>query len=219
MISNSAETILIKSKAGRASDAPETKERARFIGSMYIHQEAKFQRCPHCDAPLFVGRSNRCENCDKRVTPPPLQRVVFDAWPLKRLHVRNIISNIQFEAGHRYYQHWYAAGLSPFGSIDLGGVGKSSGGPSYGMATSEKQAHHRGMYRIGEQALGVGISSYVDAVVLREQEPEAVGLRITGRVAVDQARAAAIEIVKIGLDRLADAYDLQAKRPERRVSR
>lgn len=197
-------------KVKALADVPETRERARRIGSSYVN-EMPIDICPHCQAVLFT-RKGKCEDCGGRVTPSPLQRVVFDQWPLKRLHVRNIISDIQFEAGHRYYRHWYAAGLSPFGSVDLGSVGKSSSGPSYGMATSEKQAYHREMYRRGERALGIGISQYVDSVVLQEQQPEAVGLRITRRSAVDQARAACIEIVMIGLDRLADVYDLQAKR-------
>lgn len=187
----------------------ETRERARRIGSSYIREERPFQTCPHCDAILFVT-AGRCEECDRKVTAPDKVRVVFDQWPLKRLHARHIISGIQFEAGYRYYQHWYAAGLSPFGAVDFGRV-SGSREPGAGMAASERQAHHRELYRIGERALGIGISAYVNAVVLQEQDPEAVGLRLTGRSAVNQARAAAIEIIRIGLDRLADAYDLVPK--------
>jgi hypothetical protein len=192
------------------AEGPETRERAVRIGSSYV-SEVLSTICPHCSAVLFV-RNGKCEDCGKRVTPPEKQRVVFDAWPLKRLHARYIITDIQYSAGDRYYKHWYLSGLSSFGGGDFGRVGKSSSGPTYGMAATEKQAYHRELYRLGEEKLGIGISSYVNSVVLQEQEPEAVGLRISGRTAVNQARAAAIEIVKIGLDRLADAYGLQAKR-------
>src|SRR5436190_18370614 len=117
-------------------DAPETRERARRVGGQYV-TEAPVTTCPHCRAILFI-KSGKCEECGKRVTPPPLERKVIDNWPLKRLHVRGPLTDTQFAAGHQYYQHWYAAGLSPFGSIDMGGAGRSTTGPSYGMASSEK---------------------------------------------------------------------------------
>jgi hypothetical protein len=190
------------------AEGPETRERAARIGKAFIMVEAPFTKCPHCDAILFV-RSGRCEACGKPVTAPPLAKKAYDAWPLKRLHIRGIVSDTQFEAGQRYYAHYYAAGLSSFGSVDLGRVGRSSSGPTYGMAATERQAYHRKMYRVGSQALGLQLSPYVDGIVLEEQDPELVGKRVTGRAHAQQARAVAIEMAKMGLDLLAKAYALK----------
>jgi hypothetical protein len=187
---------------------PETDERARRIGKSSI-VEASSTTCPHCRAVLFV-RNGRCEECGARVTPPPPVRIVFDQWPLKRLHARDRISDVQFEAGRRYYEHWYFAGLSPIGAIDLNRISRTDE-LSLGMAASERQAYHRQRYREGEEVLRPEFLPYVNGIVLEEHDPEVIGKRLTGRSAPSQARAVAIELLKIGLTRLAAAYGLDSR--------
>lgn len=184
---------------------PETRERAEKIGASFV-QEVPVEKCPHCRAILFV-RAGRCEDCERKVTQSDRVRVVFDQWPLKRLYVRGVLSKLQFNAGHRYYAHWYGAGLVKIGSVSFETV-SSSREPGSGMPATERQAYHRQRYRQGETALGPILSAYVNAIVLQEQEPEVVGKRITGRAAPSQARAVAIEMLKGGLDVLAKEYAL-----------
>lgn len=189
----------------REAGGPETRERAEKIGISFV-QEVPVTTCPHCSAILFIKRGC-CEDCGRKVKEPDKVRFIYDQWPLKRLFVRGILDKIQFNAGHRYYAHWYGAGLVKLGSVSFETVG-SSREPGSGMAATERQAYHRQRYRQGEAALGPVLSAYVNAIVLQEQEPEVVGKRITGRAAPSQARAVAIEMLKGGLDVLAKEYAL-----------
>lgn len=189
---------------------PETRERANKIGRDAVQERMPFN-CPHCSVKLF-GYEDRCPACDKRVRAPDPVRKVFDEWPLKRLSVRGIITRVQFNAGENYYDHWRASGLQPLSGVDMTRIGGSAD-PNVGMPVSMRQAEHRKLYRLGYQALllpnkGNIIVQYVDAIVLEEQEPEVVGKRLTRRTHPQQSRAVAIEFLKAGLDRLADAYNL-----------
>lgn len=178
-------------------------------------EEVTHDTCPHCSAILVLvktrGRSDRehCQACGGRVVKPGPVRMVFDQWPLKRLHARGHITHVEFEAGRRYYEHWYHSGLSPIGAVDLGKVGQGSE-PKPGMAVSERQAYHRRAYRQGVAALDE-FRVYVDGIVLREEDPEVVGKRFTGRTQTQQSRAIAIEMLKLGLKRLAKAYELEPR--------
>jgi hypothetical protein len=167
--------------------------------------------CPHCKAKLF-GHEIRCTECGRAVTPPEPVRIVYDGWPLKRLSVRGVVSRVQFDAGHRYEEHFRLSGLAPFTSIDIGRVGGSAE-PSVGMPASLRQAEHRKLYRIGYQALLLPkqnnvLARYVEAIVLCDEDPQDAGKRFTRRIQSDHAGAVAIEFLKVGLDLLADAYNL-----------
>ena len=189
---------------------PETAERAKQAGRNVVTERMPFN-CPHCKAKLF-GHETRCTDCGRAVTPPEPVRIVYDGWPLKRLSVRGVIARVQFDAGSRYAEHFREAGLSPFTSVDMERVGRSSE-PNIGMPSSIRQAEHRKLYRIGYQALLLPnqnkvLARYVEAIVLFDQDPQEVGKRLTKRTADKHAGAVAIEFLKVGLDLLADAYSL-----------
>lgn len=190
---------------------PETRERSLKIGRNAIQEHVAF-KCPHCQTMLF-GRETRCTECRRSLTPPDSVRVVYDCWPLKRMYVRGVIGRVLYNAGLKYYEHWQLGGLMNMGSIDMGRVG-GSGDPTFRLLpSSDRQAEHRAEFRRGYDALmingkGTVFLDYVNAIVLREEDPEAVGRRLTKRTAPSQARAVAIEFLKAGLDRLAEAYNL-----------
>jgi hypothetical protein len=108
------------------------------------------------------------------------------------------------------------------------GTRSGGGSGSAGMPVSEWQADERRKFRVGWNALidvingraNHVIRCYVDDIVLHESDPEAVGRRLSGRAQAQQARAVAIEFLKLGLDRLACAYGLEPREaPVRRMSR
>jgi hypothetical protein len=142
----------------------------------------------------------------------------FDDAPLDRLAARGDLAKtengkidrhmnrILLEAGRRYFEHAYLSGMiSALKAIDLAGVG-GGGDPACGMPANEAQAHHRRQYRDAEQALGQYFSSVVDAIVLREQSLQAVGLRITPYRKAETAAAIALDRLKEGLLRLAQHF-------------
>ncbi len=68
----------------------------------------------------------------------------------------------------KYRDHWYYAGLEPHvGSIDFNRV--SGSGDPQGMAKSEKQAHHRFVYRKAVRLLGLTMSRIVEHIACEER--------------------------------------------------
>lgn len=187
---------------------PETKERAQRIGKDFTYERREKVTCPHCSA--IVLESGKCSDCGRHVVLPPRQRVVYSEWPLKRLHAKEILTDIEFQAGELFYAHWYNSGQSPLGGGGMERVDRSAD-PNVGMPTSMRQAWHREQYRKGVQAMGMIFSVFVEAIVCREEEPEEIGRRIKGRKDRAQARAVAIEYLRDGLGLLAKEYELERR--------
>lgn len=129
--------------------------------------------------------------------------------PFDSLRSRNVITLEQFEAGDRFRDDAYVAGMVPSAAVDLCRVngGGSQWAPGF-MASAERQASARKRYRGAEEALGPMLSPIVNAVVhaAAGANLSAIGKRLFGRSNANEARASLIEVLKIGLDTLARHY-------------
>lgn len=73
--------------------------------------------------------------------------------PLDRYLKRRQITPLQHKAGSTLFNDWYKSGLSPRLVADPSRM--NVGETTYGMAATERQAHHRKRYRQAIQAVGI----------------------------------------------------------------
>jgi Zn/Cd-binding protein ZinT len=129
--------------------------------------------------------------------------------PLARAHARGLINDAQYRALAKFKHHWTCAGLEPsFGSVDLDRVFRSDAAGYSGMAKTEAQVFHRQRYREAVTAVGLVASRVIEAVVCEEKKLEDAGSSILGWKHPLQARAAAVEKLRDGGDRLAREWGL-----------
>jgi hypothetical protein len=135
--------------------------------------------------------------------------VVARDAPLEILHGKQVIEGRQYDAGKKFYHHWYRSGLSErFAALNLASGVFGVGGFAGGMAVNEDQAYHRDAYRKSVQHLGMKTSALVQFIVCDEKPLVEVGQNLLGWNNLPQARAAATERLKDALDRLADLYGM-----------
>ncbi len=129
--------------------------------------------------------------------------------PLARAHARRLISDAQYRALAKFKHHWTCAGLEPsFGSVDLDRVFGSDISGYSGMAKTEAQVFHRQRYREAVTLIGLVTSRVIEAVVCEERKLEDAGSAILSWKHPLQARAAAVEKLRDGGDRLAREWGL-----------
>ena len=129
--------------------------------------------------------------------------------PLARAHARGILSDAQYRALSKFKHHWTCAGLEPsFGSSDLDRVFGSDVARYSGMAKTEAQVFHRQRYRQAVAVVGLIASRVIEAVACEEKKLEEAGSAILGWKHPLQARAAAVEKLRDGGDRLAKEWGL-----------
>jgi hypothetical protein len=126
---------------------------------------------------------------------------------LERRGSKNGISPAQYNAGVKYRHHWHFSGMLPnIGTIDLNRIFAGNGG-NIGMPSSESQAHHRQQYRAAQDAVGMQVGRLLDNVICLEFSVVDAG-RILGWRDEKQARAAAISLLRVGLDKLRAMWGL-----------
>ncbi len=133
--------------------------------------------------------------------------VVLSQGPLYRLAKRKALSDRQIGALGRYANVWRQAGLEPGPrSVDLNRVAVSDT-HNPGMPATAMQADARRRYREAVQHLGLKMACLVEAVACHGHEPSSVGAAMGWRDP-DQARAVAVETLRISGDRLADFWGM-----------
>lgn len=152
-----------------------------------------------------VGKNNK---------PSDAEAIYSVSTPLDRLYEAGHIDEPQHTAGQRFARHVHHAGLS--GAPRTADLNAVSGGAenTYGMASSEAQAHHRQEYRRAMECIGKWRSAAFLAFVVDGDALEKVG-RQMGETNKAQAVAAAREMVKDRLTRLAEMW---APKKRRRAS-
>ena len=134
----------------------------------------------------------------------PIDRL-HEQW--KRRPVDHGIDLRRYNAAEKLRLHWHHAGMAErFAAIDPNTV-FSRAEASCGLPTSEFMAHHRGQYRRAVQALGMRVSSHVEAIVCRDFEIVEAGKRL-GYRDDKQARAAGMTALLIGLDQLSTLWEM-----------
>jgi hypothetical protein len=125
------------------------------------------------------------------------------------MHGKKVLDGRQYDAGKKFYLHWYRAGLNErFAALNLSsGVFGGDAAPM-GMPASEAQAFHREAYRSAVQRLGIKLEALVVRIACRDQFPAQVGRELLGWSNDAQGRAAATEMLKLALDILIEHYGL-----------
>jgi hypothetical protein len=134
--------------------------------------------------------------------------ILVQDMQIDRMVARGILNERQARAAAKFYWYWYNSGMAPhFAAMDLqrGFGGGSNDCPV--MPSSEAQAVNRAEYRDCCDLLGIRIGRIVEGIVCRDETPEAAGRALGWGNAV-QARAAATELLRTGLDTIAKEYGL-----------
>lgn len=131
--------------------------------------------------------------------------VLSDGCPLMKLHKRGAISDKQYDAGEKYYAHWYLSGLLPpttgaYNPAGVGGIERS------GMPGTEKQADHRMRYRKASEAIGEQHMGVLSKIVLYNFEPWEYSEDRFGWTNRRTAQGAGTGALINALDALADYY-------------
>lgn len=110
-------------------------------------------------------------------------------------------------AGERYRSHWELSQIAPIAACDPSEP--HSGAPSSNMSAARLQGaaqttFHKLEYQDASRAVGGSyFGAVVDAVVLNDETPEEVGLRVSGYKDRGKAIAVAMDRLREGLARLA----------------
>jgi len=152
-------------------------------------------RTPHILVPPTPERMAKASGFYHQSATGPI--TVRDA-PLERLEARGVIDSRLYNAATKYRHHWNGAGLQErYASLRMDGV---FGG---GVETiTDAMSHHRSVYEAAVRHLGMKQSSVVEDVCCRDMKLADVGFKL-GWSNRPQAEAAAIELLKTSLDRLA----------------
>ncbi len=153
----------------------------------------------------LVQSRGRYDVGDERGKP---QLTMRDA-PIERLHADKRISEAQYQAAEKFRTHWFHAGMGGrYGNMFSGVVswgGSSAHGP-------EDDCHHSNQVRAAWVALGrINARKLVHMVVWLDVPLEEAG-RGMGWKTANQARAAALTLLRAALDELADLWGLGVKR-------
>jgi hypothetical protein len=124
--------------------------------------------------------------------------------PLQRMRDKGQICAGMHEAGKRYAQHKYQAGLSGHAkTVDF----NATGGGGNGMHESEAAAYHWAEYGKASRLVGKWYGAVFEAVVCDDQTLEDAG-RLMGETNKAQAVAVARFMVRQKLTELCDAWGI-----------
>lgn len=87
--------------------------------------------------------------------------------PLEMRRHRGHITEFQYQAGRKFYHHWFYAGLKDrYAALNLTGV--FGGGSSIPMPVTEMAQHHYDQYQIAVRALGMDAADIVQKICCEE---------------------------------------------------
>ena len=134
-------------------------------------------------------------------------RVTFRDSPLEKLETARKVTNAHYRAGEKLRIHRHMAGLDAhYSAVNLNAVG--AGGDTLPKAyTSDLASHHREQYRLACQRLGLHRARIVEMIVCDDVDLAQAGHAL-GWKSDNQARAAAVEILRSGLSDLADMWGI-----------
>lgn len=132
---------------------------------------------------------------------------VSDQGPFDRMKRRRVLSPRQLAAGDRFQKDWWHSGQAQRTTAAYSDAPRSSD-PRSGMAATEVQVHVRQRLRAARAVLGNPLDVVLVAILIDELDLVDAGRKHFGRQDASQARASATDILKVGLDTLADHYGL-----------
>lgn len=124
----------------------------------------------------------------------------FRDTPFERSFVRGQITEGQYQAGGKFYVHWYRAGMrSNLGSVDLDGVFSRSTGA---LAATESGQFHYDRFKDAVRDMGQLGSAVVTSFVCYDMPIEEIGQKHLNYTNKPQARAAATTLIRDKLEGL-----------------
>ncbi len=128
--------------------------------------------------------------------------------PLDSLRGNGVITLEQFEAGDRYREDCWNAGLLKSPVVNLNGAGSGFGAKVPGFLSSEARGKAMDRVNAANAALGSGLRDVVQVVTLAVagEKVKDLGMKLFGRRNANEAGAALVEVLRIGLDRLSAHY-------------
>jgi hypothetical protein len=119
--------------------------------------------------------------------------------PIERALLRHIITQHQYDAGIKYYNHWYRAGMA--GTIGSSDLTRVFGDGFRNLDPSEARMFHRQRYIQAVLVMGKVGTGIVDRSLSTGDTLESIGYSLGWKNA-SQARAGATERLRMALDAL-----------------
>jgi hypothetical protein len=114
-------------------------------------------------------------------------------------------NRLLYEAGDRYREMFYRAGLSGLSGIDLNGIGGGGSAPAWGMPVSEVAASHRIMWRRATEAVtaSIGVRGLTVVHSVTVEGKAVASLCLTGYRSREVRAAIGMDLLREGLAALA----------------
>jgi hypothetical protein len=136
--------------------------------------------------------------------------------PLERMERRGTLGRDEQENRKHYNGlnkfriHWHHAGMAGnISALDPNHIFASDITNFSGLAKTEQQLFHRDRYRQATQAMGIRVSSVVEAVICYEKSLDEAGKMLTWSNG-PQARAAATEVLRGAADTLCRLWSVDS---------
>jgi len=203
-------------------EPPTRENQARRLLATFKRSGARAAEAPNVERLLKAGEAAKIETFSEVVevargdefeaVAVDFVRIRLDDGPLTRLRDRNQLDrddrarNLALaEAGEKYRQDFFRAGLDPLRSIDPAKEVSAAYSPN-GMWRCESQIEALQKFRAARDAVPEDFRDALAAIVCNEREPVDVGREIGAYKDAKMASAVALFILRRGLAALARHY-------------
>jgi hypothetical protein len=203
-------------------ESPKQEHQARGLLATFRRSCARASEAPNVERLLKAGETARIETFSEVVevargdqfeaVAVDFVRMRIDDGPLARLRDRNQLDrddkarNLALaEAGEKYRQDFFRAGLDPLRSIDPAKEVSAAYSPN-GLWRCESQIEALQKFRAAREAVPEDFRDALAAIVCNEREPVDVGREIGAYKDTKMAGAVALFILRRGLAALARHY-------------
>jgi hypothetical protein len=203
-------------------ESPKQENEARRLLATFRRSGARASEAPNVERLLKAGETAKIESFSEVVevargeqfeaVAVDLVRMRIDDGPLARLRDRNQLDRDDkarnwalAEAGEKYRQDFFRAGLDPLRSIDPAKEVSAAYSPN-GLWRCESQIEALQNFRAAREAVPEDFRDALAAIVCNEREPVDVGREIGAYKDAKMAGAVALFILRRGLAALARHY-------------
>lgn len=127
--------------------------------------------------------------------------------PLEWLLAKRVISRRQYEAGRKFYAHWYLAGMSPQITPRYEEFVARFEPPGDRLFACERRAYYLGEYREALAEMGKICGRIVQGFICENRSAEDLAAGYLRRYG-SRGRSSVLDIVKVGLETLVETYGM-----------
>ena len=127
--------------------------------------------------------------------------------PLEWLLAKRVVSRRQYDAGRKFYAHWYLAGMSPQITPRYEDFVSRFEPPGDRLFASERRAYYLGEHRLALAAMGKIYGKIVQGFVCENRALEDLAAGYLRRYG-SRGRSSVLDIVKVGLETLVQEYGM-----------